>query len=379
MTGRGCRLALLSAGLLAWAGSGANFVSAQVFTVGEKSATADIDTTFKPTHVEIPDDPMTELAERELMRNFAEDQGFARRALPLGTTITLEANGNLRPAGDEYRKLIYSKGQAAAQGDRVAVTGLRFQQDRILIDLNGGPHAKHRFLQHVQVGIGDMMPNPQPMTTATGMRIALVFEGGTPALNAPQLQALLAPLIDFKAKTGEVVYAETLPPVIRDAIASHQVLVGMTPRMVLASLGEPESKVREGTGDQRYEEWIYGHQPQTIRFVRFVGDRVTKVEIAAMGKAIDVHDRDEMDGYAPPDQTHTVDVADGPVVGDGSTAKAAPPSLRKPGEASVGEMPQGSERRVQFPDQKPQAGSPVPASAPPGSAPPPAEPAPAPQ
>jgi len=50
---------------------------------------------------------MTELAERDLVRNFADDQGFARRALPLGSVVYLEANGNLTPGGDQYRKLIY--------------------------------------------------------------------------------------------------------------------------------------------------------------------------------------------------------------------------------------------------------------------------------
>ena len=70
----------------------------------------------------------------------------------------------------------------------------------------------------------------------------------------------------------------------------------MNHRMVLAALGAPESKVREQqSGDPngaRYEEWIYGHVPQTVRFVRFVGDRVTVVEIAALGKPVEIHDKE---------------------------------------------------------------------------------------
>ena len=356
------RSALLFATLIAALAGGAQSTSAQVFTVGEQSATSDINTDFKATHVELPADPMSELTQRDLVRNFADDQGFAHRTLPLGAILTLEANGNLKPDGDDYRKLIYKKGQAAAAGDRIAVTAVRFAKDRILIDLNGGPYAKHRFLQHVQVGIGDVEPGPQQFTTATGLRIVLMFEGGTPAVTAPQVQALLAPLVDFGAKTAEVAYADTLPAPIKSAIASHEVLVGMTPRMVLAALGQPESKVREGTGDQRYEEWIYGHQPQTVRFVRFVGGRVSRVEIASMGKPLDVHEHDEMGGYSVPDKTHTVTVADGPVVAsDGATAKAAPPTLRKPGEPSLGEIPGSSEHRVKFPTPKPEI-APVPAS-----------------
>ena len=69
----------------------------------------------------------------------------------------------------------------------------------------------------------------------------------------------------------------------------------MNHRMVLAAVGAPESKIREQPmlpirAAPPYEEWIYGHVPQTVRFVRFVGDRVTRVEIAALGKPLEVHD-----------------------------------------------------------------------------------------
>jgi hypothetical protein len=42
--------------------------------------------------------------------------------------------------------------------------------------------------------------------------------------------------------------------------------------------GRPDKKIREGTGDQAYEEWIYGAPPQQVEFVRFQGDEVVRVE-----------------------------------------------------------------------------------------------------
>ena len=49
--------------------------------------------------------------------------------------------------------------------------------------------------------------------------------------------------------------------------------MGMNHRMVLAAMGEPESKIREqASGDPngaRYEEWIYGHVATDDSFVRF--------------------------------------------------------------------------------------------------------------
>src|SRR5271163_4092688 len=94
---------------------------AQVFTVGEKSATADIATDFTPTHVELPQEKLTERGRRELIRNLEAEQGFAHRALPISAGITLQANGQLTPGPDAYKKLIYQKGQAAAAGDRVII------------------------------------------------------------------------------------------------------------------------------------------------------------------------------------------------------------------------------------------------------------------
>ena len=328
----------------------AKTLAAQVFTVGEKSATSDVGTEFHATHVELPKDPLTERGRLELVRNLEAEQGFAHRILPLGGILTLHANGNLSPGPEDYRRLIYQKGQSAALGDRVAVTKLEFKPDRILVDLNGGPYAKHRFLSHVQVGVGDLdQPNPNAGAQATGCRVVLVFEGGTPELSAPEVKALLQPVVDFGAKTSELAYAETLPAPLKSAIASHEVLVGMDHRMVLAALGAPEHKVREQSAGGSYEEWIYGHQPQPIKFVRFVGDRVTLIKIAAAGKPIEVHDHDELAGEQLPETTHAVHVGDGP--GTSEDKPATPPTLRLPGDkAPVGNVDH-SERKVQFPDE----------------------------
>jgi hypothetical protein len=332
----------------------------QVFTVGEKSATADIATDFTPTHVPLPEGKLSERGRRELIRNLEAEQGFAHRALPVSAGISLQANGQLTPGPAEYRKLIYQKGQSAAPGDRVVVTALEFKGDRIILDFNGGPYAKHRFLRHIQ--LNDAPVTPDTGEVATGSRITLVFEGGIPEISSPEVKALLEPLIDFGVKTSEQAYADTLPPMLKDVIAAHEVLVGMNHRMVLAALGAPENKMREQqSGDPnggRYEEWIYGHVPQTIRFVRFVGDRVTVVEIAALGKPIEIHDKDEMAGFNAPTPTREVAMGDQEPTAN-EEKKPAAPSLRLPGEAP----PPGGPNKVQFPtDNHPAPIPPPPAS-----------------
>jgi hypothetical protein len=322
----------------------------QVFVVGEKTATSDIKTDFTPTRVDLPGGKLSERGRRELIRNMDAEQGFAHRALPMGPGLTLQANGKLTPGPEDYKKMIFEKGQSAAPGDRVLITAMTIKPDRIVFDLNGGPYAKHRFLSHIQLNDA---PVVAPQDAATGARVTLVFEGGVPEISAPELKALLEPVIDFGIKSSDQAYAETLPGPLKEAIASHEVLVGMTHRMVQAALGAPESKLRDQpSGDPngaRYEEWIYGHVPQTVKFVRFVGDHVVMVEIAALGKPIEIHDKDEMADYTAPPIEHTIDVGNRPpaTADGGGTTAAAPPTLARPGETVS--VPNGP-GKVQFPD-----------------------------
>jgi hypothetical protein len=324
-------------------------VQSQVFVVGEKTATDGLSLHFTPTNLPLPNSRMNELGRRELVRMLVAEQGFAHCALPMGAGLTLHANGPIESSEAAYREMIYKKGQSAAPGDRVIVTALMVKGDRIVLDLNGGPYAKHRFLSHVQL-------NDNPVVTnyaeeVTGSRVTLVFNGPVPDVSAPEVKALLVPVLDFGVKSTEQAYADTLPPLLRDAIAAHEVLVGMNHRMVLAAMGQPESKIREQeSGDPsgaKYEEWIYGHEPQTIHFVRFVGDRVTVVEIAALGKPLEIHNKDEVGDYNPPEPTREIAMGD-QQPGGANNGQAPPPTLRKPGEAA----PPGASGKVQYPTAK---------------------------
>jgi hypothetical protein len=346
--------ALLAAALA----SATGFANAQVFVVGEKSAMADVATDFHPTRVELPTAPINERDRLDLVRNLEAEQGFAHRTLPLGDSLVLIANGNMNPTGDAYKQMLYKKGESAAPGDRVAITKVTVKPDRIILDLNGGPYLKHRFLRHVS--INDMALAPDYGEQVTGCRVTLLFEGAMPDVSAPEVKALLDPIIDFGVKSSEQAYADTLPPFLKNAIAQHDVLVGMNRKMVLAAMGAPESKVREllpGSIDQHYEEWIYGQAPQTVHFVRFIGDRVTQVRIAALGQAIAVHDRNELHGYLDPEDTHEIAMGDSRSP-DGA---AAPPTILKPGEEAPGG---GSSRRVLLPVDPPDTTKDKPAAQP---------------
>jgi hypothetical protein len=343
----------------------AAMVQSQVFVVGEKTATDEISIHFTPTNLPLPTTPMGERGRRELVRMLVAEQGFAHCALPMGAGLTLHANGPLETSVAAYKEMVYKKGSSAAPGDRVVVTTLTVKGNRIVLDLNGGPYVKHRFLRHIQFNDNPVVADQGEQ--ATGSRVSLVFSGPVPDISAPEVKSLLAPVIDFGVKTTEQAYANTLPPLVKQAVDVHEVLVGMNHRMVLAALGEPESKIREKQGGDpsgaAYEEWIYGHQPQTIHFVKFVGDRVTVVEVAALGKPLEIHNKDEMGGYNPPAPTREVAMGD-QAPGTSISGQAPPPTLRKPGEP----VPTGGSGKVQFPTTKqpvtpipgvPTAGSPT--------------------
>jgi len=339
---------------------------AQVFVVGEKTAMADVSTEFHPTKVELASKPINELGRRELVRDLEAESGFAHRVLPIADTVTLVANGKLYPSGDDYKELIYKKGQSASPGDRVAITTVTVKPDRILLDINGGPYLKHRILRHIDINGMALAPNNGEQVT--GFRIELVFEGGVPDISAPEVKALLDPLIDFGVKSGGQAYADTLPPFLKQAITQHDVLVGMDRKMVLAAMGAPESKVRElvpGSDDKHYEEWIYGKVPQTVRFVRIVGDRVTQVRIAELGQPVATHTENEMQGYLDPQDEHEIAMGDNAGSHDEEARTRIAPTILKPGEAGA-----GGALKVQMPaSTQSKSSSSTPPTDPPASAP----------
>ena len=311
----------------------ASTLHAQVFVVGEKTATADVTTDFQPTHVQLPDSPLDERGRLDLVRNLEAEQGFAHRELPLGAGITLLANGKMTPRDEAYKRMLYEKGLSASPGDRMEVSKLDFKPDRIIVDFNGGPYAKHRFLSHISLN-GMQMAQQGPM--ATGCRVTLVFEGGVPEVSAAEVKALLDPVVDFRAKSSAEAYTDTLPPKVRDAVEAHEILVGMTRRMVLASLGEPHTKHREHTGSDEsasYEEWIYGVTPKPVQFVRFQNNRVVRLEIAELGKPLQIREKNEVGAERGPTlEARTIVNGDQHSGTDSNRSATPPPTLRRPGD-----------------------------------------------
>jgi len=326
-------------------------------------------TQITPTNVELAKTGLDTKTRLELIRVLQSEQGFAMRPFPRGHKgLTLEANGKLNPAGEGYLDLVTQYGLSAKPGDAVVLTDIKFDKNKMVFMLNGGPDLKHRFLRHVQLGAGTQMTpmvqggdESEPM----GARLTLEFKGGVPSMTGSQVKALLAPLISFDVKTPIQAFTDTLPSKLKEAILNHDVLVGMSTDMVLFAKGQPQKKVREIEGQMPFEEWIYGQAPQPVEFIRINGNRVIRVEVAKVGEAPQVFDQDVVEGMMRTDgtpavasveqqRTRTVKVGD--VERDPNReAPAPPPTLTNAGEQlpDAARNPAGQMRPVQFPKQKP--------------------------
>ncbi len=365
------RMALWCVLALSFAASPA---AAQVITIdshgiAHNGATNTVDRRYAqvtPTQVPLSQAALDAKTRLGLIRLLQAEQGFAMRPIPRGRKgLTLVANGKLDPVGDRYQNMVVDQGLSAKPGDRLVVTDVKIERSKIVFQLNGGPDRKHRFLRHVQIGMGpDMTPvtqvdDPEPV----GARLTLAFPDHVPEMTGADVKALLAPLISFDVKTPIQAFTDTLPPTLKDAILSHHVLVGMSTDMVMFAKGQPEKKTREMDGQMPFEEWIYGHPPADVEFVRINGNRVIRVEIAKVGKPLQIFTKDEVYGMMRTDGTpltpgdppnvHTVQMGDVHRNPD-TQAADAPPSLLNPGEKPPDNSREGVMKPVQFPKQKPE-------------------------
>src|SRR5271166_939167 len=313
-------------------------VAAQVFTVTPEGIDGKY-LDFQPTNIAISTVPLTNHNREDLLRFLQSEQGFAMRPLPIAT-ITLKANGKMEPSGSDYLNAIREKGLATKAGDRVVLTDIKIEKDRILLDFNGGPEHKHKWLRHISIGMDPNNTVPlarDDQQAPSGTRITLIFPNVVPDMTGMQVEALVKPIVDFNLKTPVQAYTDTLPPALRKSILDHHVLVGMNTDMVIGALGQPKNKVREREGQMPFEEWIYGEPPEPVQFIRINGNRVIRVEIAKVGEPPVIRTENEMGDYwdTQPKQQNVRIVKLGdeaPAKPGAETTPHAPPSLRNPGE-----------------------------------------------
>jgi hypothetical protein len=177
-------------------------------------------------------------------------------------------------------------GPAARVGDLVQITHLNIENDKMVIEINGGMKGQNRgsWKDHVQVGVGGVgspVNRQQSSNAPAGTSIVLLFGQPIPSVQAGDIKKILAPVLDFDQQTAADNYFDKLPEPIQKAIKANKVIVGMDRDQVLLSVGKPRHKERNVSSDgAEMEDWIYGDPPGKITFVTFVGSKVTAVKEA---------------------------------------------------------------------------------------------------
>ncbi len=248
---------------------------------------------------------LSEGTKMQLIQIIDAELVHSRKYLPLGDkSTTISPEGVVKPGDQQLYVLAQTHGAAAKIGDRVQVTNVSFHEKNVYVEINGGPKKKTKWYDHISVGGAGGSTPQQDLNAgaATGSSVTLEFAKYVPEMNAEELRKLLSPVLDFAVKNASEVYIDTMPPRIKAAMKSHEVLVGMNKDMVVMAKDRPPQKVREKDDQgQPYEEWIYGHPPQDVVFVRFRGDEVIQVKTAKVSGEMVVKNQREVqvqDGVA---------------------------------------------------------------------------------
>jgi len=271
----------------------------------------------------------------ELIHLLNAELVYVRSPFPMGTQGLKLRDGVVTPSGEELQASMAMYGPAAKVGDPARITDVVFRPNFVHVEINGGPIRKQKWYQHISVGGsgGDAPIAPSdPQANARGSFVDVYFNEYVPEMTGDQFQNILAPVLDFHAKSREEAYLDTMPPKVRKAIESHHILVGMDHEMVMSAKGRPPRKVREKDGDNELEEWIYGTPPEDVQFVRFNGDEVVRLEIM------------KVDGTKLVRTEKEVDVEPNTKVAkqEEKTKPALAPSLRRPGEDSDSDDPRSA-------------------------------------
>jgi len=220
----------------------------------------------------------------ELTRGLMAEYATVKQFLPRSKKpLPYEAAGT-------YDKKVWEEigkefGPAARVGDLVQITKVTLEDDRIVLEINGGLKGGRKWYERVEVGMGNRTsPIATGNSTApSGTTIAVLFNKPLTPMKAAEVKKMLAPVLDFEKRSATEIYAETLPPEVQKAIKEKRAREGMDRDQVLLALGRPNHKSRETKDGLELEDWVYGAAPGRIVFVTFHGNKVIKVKESYAG------------------------------------------------------------------------------------------------
>ncbi|HLH30191.1 MAG TPA: hypothetical protein VKY31_03245, partial [Terriglobia bacterium] len=232
-------------------------------------------------------------ARYDILRTVMADQAAARLNLPFGTEgVELTDSGQIN--NDKLQKEIQKNGASVQSGKVVTVTDIVFDDNKIILELDGGGKNKKSILDRIQIGMGgpDYGPDGAPApdgggptvpirgdktAQAKGSKVVLKFAKKVPSdLKPDQLRQLLDPVLDFNKHNFMKTGIEALPPEFQEAVKSKEAKIGMDRSTVLMALGRPDQKFRDPS-KPNYEQWLYHLRGLRALFVDFEENIVVRV------------------------------------------------------------------------------------------------------
>lgn len=221
---------------------------------------------------------LTDEERLEIIRGLTAEYATLKVLLPRSKKpLPIQTNGSYdKQAWEQANKEL---GPAGRPGDAVQITKVTLEDDRILLEINGGLKSGTKWYDRIEVGMGTRTRPVNPSGTPTlGTNLALIFPKGVPALGAGDIKKMLLPIMDFEKRSATEQFIDTLPPEIQRAVKEQRVVEGMDKDTVILAIGRPRSKSREVKDGLELEDWIYGVPPGKVTFVTFHGNKVIKVK-----------------------------------------------------------------------------------------------------
>ena len=228
----------------------------------------------------------------ELTRGLSSEYATVKVLLPRSKKpLEFESSG----AWDkkQWEEAAKQTGPAARTGDLVQITKISIEDDKIILEINGGLKRGGHWYEHVQIGMGTgTTPVPKGDSNATsGTYIAVLFHKPLEPMKAAEVKKMLVPILDFEKRSATDLYVDTLTPETKKAIQEKRAEVGMNREQVVLAMGRPAHKSRETKDGVEVEDWVFGDPPGKITFVTFGGEKVVKVKEAYAGLGAEVADK----------------------------------------------------------------------------------------
>ena len=221
----------------------------------------------------------------ELTRGLTAEYATVKALLPRSRKA-LEFDSKGEYDKKQWTEIAHESGPAARNGDLVQITKIDIEEDKIVLQINGGYKGGRKWYQGVQIGMGGNtapVSNTNDSNAPGGTSIAILFHKPLEPIKAQEVKKMLAPVLDFEKRSVTTLYSESLPPETQKAIKEKRVLVGMDREQVIMTLGHAQHKSRETKDGLDVEDWVYGTPPGKITFVTFSGDKVIKVKDSFAG------------------------------------------------------------------------------------------------